>query len=118
MSEGAKHGIKKIIAGVSAAIALVLFACWISGLWSRADVHSNGDTAQRVTDDIHNAQDAVNGAADSLDRAGDANKDAQNTAGDIEQGNKKLQDSAGTSAEAIDRFGTILEEIRNKPAKN
>lgn len=118
MSEGAKHGIKKIIAGVAAAIALAFFTYWISSLWSRADVHSDGDTAQRITDDIHNAQDAVNGAADSLDRAEQSNQDAQDTAGDIEQGNKKLQDSAGTSAEAIDRFGTILEEIRNKPAKN
>lgn len=82
-------GIKRLILGFSAAIALFLFAHWVDSLWSGADVHSDGEPAERITDDIHDAQESVDGATVSIDRAGEANQEAQDTAGDIEQGNRK-----------------------------
>lgn len=108
-------GIKKSIIYVSVAV-LIFLAGYYAG--SREGVLGDGESAERVTDDLHHAQDSIDGATDSIDRAGNANQDAQDTAHDIEHGNQQLQNSAGTSSEAIDRFGAILEEIRNQPAKD
>lgn len=102
--------VKKSIICVSVAV-LIFSAGYYCG--SREDIHSDGDPAERVTDDIHDTQDTVDGAASSIDRAEESNQDAQDTAENIEQGNQQLQNSAVTSAGAIDRFGTILAEIRS-----
>lgn len=106
---------KKVLYVFLACILLLGTGYYLGG---RTNVSDHGNGADRVRNDIQGAQNAAAGATESLNRADNANQDAQDTTDEIERGNKKLQGSAGTSAEAIDRFGAIMEEIRNQPAKN
>ena len=79
------------------AAGLLIFS---AGYWcgSRADVHSDGDTADTVGDHISTAQDAATDA-------GTANRDAQDTAGAI-------GDSNQTIAGFIEQGESILAAIR------